>query len=349
MNRIPKGVTPKKRKLPPKGKKRQVPSLDQIKKSTRRYFREYRRELPKNPLLFAPLLATGILLLLFICNLFFRASAPRDVHLYVAVAAIYLIALFLPTMLYLGARPHLKREMGFRLPRAEHISLIALSSLTLFFGAAAITSLTAYFGLTEVHYSLYTLFDIPASTPMAGLFFSLLTFALIPAVLEEILFRGVLFSELGAYGPVTALVTSSVLSALLPMQPSALLSALFCGFLLGLVRLLTDSLLASVITHLIYRTLCLFYEHFFGIMGDRLGEFLILFFLCAVVALLLAFFLLGELERFFRRMALERRPSSEHTVQAFGELKTKDALLIFAISPSTALTLILYLICAFIL
>ncbi len=351
MNHARKGA-PQKRKPPLKRKKRQQLSLEKIKRSTRIFFREYRRELPNNSLLFAPFLITGILLLLFICNLFFRFFSPSDVHLYVAVAAIYLIALYLPTMLYLAARPHLKSGMGFTLPRAEHISLIVLSALTLFFGAAAITSLTAYFGITEVHYSLYTFFGIPASTPMAGLFFSLLTFAVIPAILEEILFRGVIFAEFKAYGPLTALVVSSVLSALLPMQPASLLSALFCGFLLGLVRLLTDSLLASVTVHLVYRALCLFYEHFFGIMGDRLGEFLILFFLCAVFALLFAFFLLGELERYFRRMALERRSSVQTAADSERDgntLKTRDALRIFAISPTTIGTVILYFVCSFIL
>ena len=133
---------------------------------------------------------------------------------------------------------------------------------------------------------------------------------------------------------------------------SSLLSALFCGFLLGLVRMLTSSLLASVAVHLVYRALCLFYEHFFGIMGDRLGEFLILFFLCAVFALLLAFFLLGELERFFRRMALERRPSVLDEM-ASGVQKdapsARDSLRMLIISPTTVGTVILYFVCAFIL
>ena len=351
MNYAKKGAPQGRRKPPLRRKKRGRLTLDKIKRNARIFVREYKRELPKNPLLFAPLLVMGILLLLFICNLFFRLTSPGDVHLYVAVAAIYLIALFLPTMLYLQARPQLKSSMGLALPRTEHISLIALSSLTLFFGAATITSLTAYFGMTEVPYSLYTFFSIPASTPMAGLFFSLMTFALIPAVLEELLLRGVIFAETRPYGAVTAVVVSSVLSALLPMQPTSLLSALFCGALLALVRLLTDSLLASVIVHLFYRTLCLFYEHFFGIMGDRLGEFLILFFLCAVFAMLLAFFLLGELERLFRRLSLERRDSATSDIASdqSSSLKTRDALRIFAISPTTIGTIILYFVCSFIL
>lgn len=72
----------------------------------------------------------------------------------------------------------------------------------------------------------------------------------IPAVSEELLFRGLLLPGLAKrYGPSAALVLSSVLFGAIHWAPAAIAYATVAGFALGWLRLKTGSVLPSVAMH----------------------------------------------------------------------------------------------------
>ncbi len=312
------------------------------------FWREYAQELPRNRLLYVPFLPLVILLLFASAVMIFRHSPLQGADIYASVAAIELIAVLLPCTLWLRRFPRLSDDMGWRLPTPEKSACLLLLLPTLFFGAAALSSLGAYFGLSTVRYTLYTTYAIPATTSMAGILFSVVTFAIIPAFVEEILFRGILFAEYRQENPLLAVFMSAVFYALMHVDPSRLLLHLFVGILLGGARLFLGSLPAVIAVRCLYNVGCLFYEHFFGIMGNQFSEFLILFFICTVVFLLFVFFLCGELERIFQKHAAAKTDiSPDFSLQA--ELSVKDALRIAAISPTAYFVLIVSVICSFIL
>ena len=70
-------------------------------------------------------------------------------------------------------------------------------------------------------------------------------------VVEELAFRGLLFNSLRKRGLGVAwtLVISSVAFALIHFEPTRLLVLVALGFVLGIVRWRTGSLLACMITH----------------------------------------------------------------------------------------------------
>ena len=311
------------------------------------FAREYKQELPRNYLLFAPFLPLGVCVLLIFFRILYAIAAPTTgANIYACVAIINVMA-FLPLCtIYLRKRPLLSDRMGWKLPTSDKLPLMLLAAVTLFFGAAALTSLSAYFGLTEVRYHLYTFYDIPATTTIAGILFSSVTLAIIPALTEGILCRGIIFAEYQYDNTPLALIMSAVFSTVLQFDPSRIVVGLFCGLLLSTVRMVTNSLSASIAVHMVYNVACLFYEHFFGIMGNQLSEFLILFFLCAIFALISFFFLFGAAEKFCRTYAEEQREINVDLRYSSG-IALKDSLKVAFISPTLYFVLIFYFIVSF--
>lgn len=126
---------------------------------------------------------------------------------------------------------------------------------------------------------------------------ALLCLAVLPAFAEELLFRGILMTELEGHTPVTAVALSSLLFAMLHFDLKLLPMYLFSGLMLALCAYVTRSLLASCAVHLAYNlTVFLGKEKlnaFFAITDDTALIALILI-ITLLVALILIF---GECQR----------------------------------------------------
>jgi membrane protease YdiL (CAAX protease family) len=78
--------------------------------------------------------------------------------------------------------------------------------------------------------------------------------ALVPAVVEELLFRGVLTRGFLGRGNLLALCVPSAMFALFHLEPTQAAGAFVLGVGFGIARLYTDSVLTSIACHLAYNT-----------------------------------------------------------------------------------------------
>jgi membrane protease YdiL (CAAX protease family) len=86
--------------------------------------------------------------------------------------------------------------------------------------------------------------------PAMPLWTALILLALLPAICEELLFRGALARALvPALGIAAAIAVQAMLFSLFHLSPARLLPALSFGVVLGVVALLSGSTLASALTH----------------------------------------------------------------------------------------------------
>jgi len=85
----------------------------------------------------------------------------------------------------------------------------------------------------------------------SGLILSLLSVAVIPALLEETFARGILLSGYQFLGKWKAAFASALLFGLLHMNPQQLPYAFFVGFIFSFLVERTDSLFAGILPHLI--------------------------------------------------------------------------------------------------
>lgn len=106
------------------------------------------------------------------------------------------------------------------------------------------------------------------STPDSFISFVMLVLvaAVLPAIFEELMFRGIVLQSLRRFGDLFALAVSSLLFALLHGNLVQLPNALLTGMVLGYIVLRTGTLRASVLCH--------FVNNLFPILLQTLGPYL---------------------------------------------------------------------------
>jgi len=113
----------------------------------------------------------------------------------------------------------------------QFINAFFVEGLSLFMGAPADTA------------------AVPDANNIYQLLFELIVVALLPAICEEIFFRGFVMRAFERYSKVSAVLLSSVAFAVMHGNLQQLLYAFILGIILGTVVMITDSLLASSIIH----------------------------------------------------------------------------------------------------
>ena len=120
--------------------------------------------------------------------------------------------------------------------------------LPLFLGAAMAANLLAA-GLRQLAGRSPEVTVLPAGG--AALAAACLVSCLLPALLEEWMFRGVMESLLAPYGDGATIVGQAVLFALLHSEPGQCLTALVCGLVLGLLARRAGSIRPGAALHLV--------------------------------------------------------------------------------------------------
>lgn len=78
-----------------------------------------------------------------------------------------------------------------------------------------------------------------------GLFFM----AVLPAVVEETIFRGMLYNTYSKYRPVAGIILSAVLFGLMHMNFNQMLYAIYLGIIMAIVMEVSDSIIPSMVIH----------------------------------------------------------------------------------------------------
>ena len=92
-------------------------------------------------------------------------------------------------------------------------------------------------------------------------------FALVPALVEELFFRGLLTRAFLGRSTLAALCVPSVMFGLFHLEPTQAAGAIVLGFGFGIARLYTDSVVTSIFCHLVYNAYVLLDVY----LGGRVG------------------------------------------------------------------------------
>ena len=91
--------------------------------------------------------------------------------------------------------------------------------------------------------------DIPVATDFAGYFITILCYAVVPPLVEEFAFRGVILQPLRKYGDKFAIIVSSLIFSLMHGNMVQIPSAFISGLALGYFCIKTGSIWTSVAIH----------------------------------------------------------------------------------------------------
>lgn len=174
---------------------------------------------------------------------------------------IYVASFLIPAGLFFVMSRREKTEpirWEVKLPPA--FPLMILTGLGVITAAAIINSLfcniIGYVGTYEAVY-----YDNPAIIVMY------MTIALAPAIAEEILFRGVIFSHLRPYGRTQAVLISAALFALMHQDISQYIYTFFAGICMAFMYELTGSIWCCTIYHMLNNELSVIYDVIYSRYG----------------------------------------------------------------------------------
>ena len=213
----------------------------------------------------------------------------------------------LPTLLFIRARGRgYSRTLRLHRPYVAHIPLLLSAFFALFSGALLLSILCG--GIRSLGNSATAYESVVPSSIWAALAI-LPVLAVLPAILEELMFRGILFAELDRRGALRAILVSALLFALIHFDLANLPVYFYAGVLLALVLYATDSLPATMLLHATYNLCSLLGQRYVNAFYHFTGSVeLFLFFLILVLLISLLFFCRECAKLYRQRVEAEVRP-----------------------------------------
>ena len=125
--------------------------------------------------------------------------------------------------------------------------------------------------------------EAAASVGDANFFYILVSFAIVPAVCEEFIFRAILLTEYSEYGCPTAVITSAALYGMLAFSPADFPLLFVMGILLGMAFYTTRSVTAPLLIHFGYSAWVLFLdEKVMSLLNQPTNAIFLRFFVCLI-------------------------------------------------------------------
>lgn len=253
--------------------------------------------------------------LLLLSRLIDNAFLSREGE-YLSTVLLQLLIFPIPAYLYIRLRGK-KFVPALRLKRVSlsHILLILSAILFLIAGCTLLAMLCGMLN-TQTSFTLYDTFSSVNDGSAGAVVRLCLTYGLLPAFCEELVFRGILCAEYEEGGILYAMTVSSLFFAFLHFDLTALPVYLLAGAVLALVLYLTRSTVAAMLVHLGY--------NLFGVLAQAglsgycrsTGNLGLLVVVLIALLLLAAALFCGESSRILRRRArlrLSDDPNEQQT------------------------------------
>ena len=291
-------------------------------------------------------LATYILLLF--TKLIDVTLINRD-NEYYSVVILQLMIFMLPGALWcrLGGENYL-RGLRLRLPRPNSILLIISAAMLMISGGLLISMLLGGLDSLSKNFSLYDTFISKTDNSLPSNLYLLAAYAIIPAICEEFIFRGILCREYENGGVARSIVFSSLFFALLHFNPVNILVYLFSGVILALVLYSSRSLIGAMLTHFLYNLFGLFGQRYMNTLYKITGSSNFFLFVVAFCFLLFAAIFCREASKLYKKYLYNGVSSSYRLPALTTKEQIKASYLSVIKEPSTIACFVFYVIASII-
>lgn len=266
----------------------------------------------------APALLIIISALLCGANLIDVEAISKNTNIYLTVMVLELIILGVPSAFFCILRgAGYGQGLRVKMMKTRHVTITIWAFLFMTAGSIVLSFLMYYlFPDAFIASALSSTVNGSASR-----IYLLITFALLPALLEEFLFRGVVSTEYSSYGASVAVIMSSLCFGLLHFSFVRLPIYFFMGIILALTAGATRSLLPSIIVHAANNAFVLFFEtYLYRIAGKHSGGLILLAFLIGAATLIFAILFFSRAEKLYYGYGVMNRPSPMIRKRKAGEL-----------------------------
>lgn len=253
-------------------------------------------------------LATYILL--FLTKILDVAFINRE-NEYYSVVILQLMIFMLPGAIWCKwSGDSYVKGLRLRLPRFNTILLIFSGTLLMISGGLLLSTVFGSLESLSNNFSLYDTFISKSDGSLPSNLYLFVAYAILPAICEELVFRGILCYEYENGGVARAVIFSSVFFALLHFNPINILTYLFSGAILALILYASRSLVGSMLAHFLYNVFGLFGQRYMSTLYRITGSSAFFLFLIAFCFLLSGAVFCHEASRLYKKYLYDGVSSS---------------------------------------
>lgn len=203
-----------------------------------------------------PLLTAAIYLLLSLCGHFISAETVGGNNIFLVVIVIQIIAFAVPCFLYLGIKGGKLNQYMLKGKFNANILLFSVGAFVVMLIGSLALQLVFYQGGRGLTYDKGYMDALFASDSSSiGLF---LSYCLVPAVCEELFFRGIVIGEYKHYGSFNAILISTLYFTLTHFTTQGFVIYLFAGLVLSFTAVICRSVYPSMVLHMCFNMYALY-------------------------------------------------------------------------------------------
>jgi membrane protease YdiL (CAAX protease family) len=235
------------------------------------------------------------------------------------------------------------RSLRMRLPRPSSFLLILSGTLLMISGGLLLSVLFGGLDSLSRNFSLYDTFISKGNGTVPSTIYLVIAYAVIPAICEEFIFRGILCHEYERGGVARAVVFSAIFFALLHFNPVNILTYLFSGVILALVLYASRSIFAAMITHLLYNIFGLFGQRYMNTLYKITGSETFFIFIVAFLCILSAAIFCRQAAKLYKKHLYDGVSSNYRKPVAKTPEEIRASFLSVVLEPATILCIIFYI------
>ena len=240
------------------------------------------------------------------------------------------------------------KGLRLRLPKPRTLLLISSAALLMISGGLLMSVLFGGLNALSKNFSLYDTFISKTDGSLPNKLYLFAAYAIIPAICEEFIFRGILCYEYENGGVMRAVVFSSLFFALLHFNPINILVYLFSGIILALVIYASRSLIGAMITHFLYNIFGLFGQPYMDILYRITGSSNFFLFLVAFCFLLSGAIFCHQAAKLYKKYLYEGVSSDYRKPVLNSKAQIRASYLSVVKEPSTIACFVFYIIASII-
>lgn len=236
------------------------------------------------------------------------------------------------------------KNLRLKMIRPNSIVITVAAAFFMISGGLLISVLFGGLESLSDNFSLYNTFVSRDDGTVPAKVYLVVAYAILPAICEEFVYRGILCHEYERGGVMRAVVLSSVFFGLLHFNLQNLPVYIFSGVVLALTLYATRSLFGAILAHMIYNIFGLFGQRYMNALYNMTGSTKFFIFIVTLVFLVSGIIFCAEASRLYKKY-LYRGYSAKYRQPVLTENKdVKNSYLEVLKLPSTVACIVVYII-----
>lgn len=203
------------------------------------------------------------------------------------------------------------RRLRLTVPKLGSIPIMLAAALMMISGGVLISVLFGGLESLSGNFTLYDTFVSKDNGTVPTKLYLILAYAVLPAICEEFIFRGIVCLEYENGGVLRSIIFSALFFGMLHFDIINLPVYVFAGAILALTLYATRSLFGAIIVHFLYNLFGLFGQPYMNALYNLTGSSNFFVFFTAVLFLVSAIVFCAEASRLYRQY-LYRNYSSKY-------------------------------------